>query len=110
MKNMNKTTRTVLRWTHLLVGFLIGVYVYTPARNDEAFVLFMQAAVFPGVTLTGLWMWQQARIRRLYRHLRGNPQRAVTNEPKPTEQARRRDPQRERPPVRPPVTPPITPP
>lgn len=29
MSNPNKTTRTVLRWTHLLVGFLIGAFVYT---------------------------------------------------------------------------------
>jgi hypothetical protein len=34
MGNTNKTTRTVLRWTHLLVGFLIGVFVYTPARDN----------------------------------------------------------------------------
>jgi hypothetical protein len=62
MSNPNKTTRTVLRWTHLLAGWLIGVFIYTPAHNDETFVLLMQAVV----VLTGLWMWQQARIRRLY--------------------------------------------
>ena len=66
----NKTTRTILRWTHVLVGFLIGVFVYTPAHDNEPFVLLMQAAVLPAVSLTGLWMWQQARIRRLYRRRR----------------------------------------
>jgi uncharacterized iron-regulated membrane protein len=70
VSNPNKTTRTVLRWTHVLVGFLIGVFVYTPARDSEAFVLLMQAAAVPAVALTGVWMWRQARIRRLYRRLR----------------------------------------
>lgn len=73
MSNPNKTTRTILRWTHLVVGFLIGVFVYTPAHDNETFVLLMQAAVVPAVTLTGLWMWQQARLRRLYRRLRQSP-------------------------------------
>lgn len=85
MSNPNKTTRTILRWTHVLVGFLIGVFVYTPAHDNEAFVLLMQAAVVPAVTLTGLWMWQQARIRRLYRHVRANPRQGSTDGPKPPE-------------------------
>ena len=81
MSNRKRTTRTLLRWTHVLVGFLIGVLVYTPARDDEAFVLLMQAVVVPVVALTGLWMWQQARIRRVYRRLRPRPDR--TNGPAP---------------------------
>lgn len=83
MSNPNKTTRTILRWTHVLVGFLIGVFVYTPAHNNEAFVLLMQAAVIPAVTITGVWMWQQARIRRLYRRLRANPRRGSADGSKP---------------------------
>ncbi|QIN77439.1 hypothetical protein GBA65_01745 [Rubrobacter marinus] len=71
MSNPNKKARALLRWTHLLVGFLIGVLVYTPARDSEAFVLLMQAIIVPVVTQTGLWMWQQGRIRRLYRRLSG---------------------------------------
>ncbi len=69
------------------MGFLIGVFVYTPARESEAFVLLMQAAVVPAVVpavaLTGLWMWQQARIRRLYRHVRANPRRGSADGPEP---------------------------
>ena len=75
MSNGNKTTRTILRWMHLLVGFPIGVFVDTPARENDAFVLLMQVAVIPAVTLTGLWMWQQGRIRRLRR----NPRCDATN-------------------------------
>ncbi|QIN80132.1 hypothetical protein GBA65_18205 [Rubrobacter marinus] len=85
MGNPNKTTRTILRWTHVLVGFLIGVFVYTSARDSETFVLLMQAAVLPAVILTGAWMWQQARIRRLLRRLRSNLRRTGTNGLKPPE-------------------------
>ena len=42
MSNRNKTTRTVLRWAHLLVGWLIGVFICTPARENETVVLLMQ--------------------------------------------------------------------
>lgn len=70
MGNWNKTARTATRWTHLLVGWLIGVFVYTPARENETFVLLMQVVFVPAVVLTGLYMWQQARIRRLYGRLR----------------------------------------
>ena len=54
MGNPNKTTRIILRWTHVLVGFLIGVFIYTPARDSETFVLLLQTAVLTVVTLTGL--------------------------------------------------------
>lgn len=84
MSNPNKTTRTVLRWTHLLAGWLIGVFIYTPARENETFILLMQDAVIPAVVLTGLWMWQQARIRRLYNRWRQRPRRDETNGPEPT--------------------------
>jgi hypothetical protein len=86
MSNRNKTTRTVLRWTHLLVGFLIGVFVYTPAHDNDAFVLLMQTAVVPAVTVTVAWMWQHARIRRLYRRLRRNPRHGRTHGPTPPEE------------------------
>lgn len=47
MGNQSRTMRTVLRWTHLLVGWLIGVLVYTPMRENGAFVLLVQAVSFP---------------------------------------------------------------
>lgn len=46
-----------------MAGWLIGVFVYTPMREDEASVLLMQV-VFVPVVLTGMWTWQQARVRR----------------------------------------------
>lgn len=88
MSNPNKTTRTVLRWTHLLTGFLVGVFVYTPAHDNEAFVLLMQAAVLPAVTLTGSRMRQQARIGRSYRRPRSS-RPGNANAPRSTDETRR---------------------
>lgn len=81
MGDPNKTMRTVLRWTHLLVGWLIGVLVYTPMRENETFVLLMQVVFVPALVLTGAWMWQQARIRRLYGRSRRRFQRGAANGP-----------------------------
>ena len=36
MSNRNKTTRTVLRWAHLLVGWLIGVFICNPFQAAGA--------------------------------------------------------------------------
>ena len=85
MRNRNKTMRTVLRWVHLVVGWLIGVFVYTPAREDETFVLLMQVVFVPVVVLTGVWIWQQARIRRLYGRLRRKSRRGTANGPEQQE-------------------------
>lgn len=82
MTNWNKTTRIVLRWTHLLMAWPLGAFIYTPARENEAFVFFMQFVFVPLLAITGLWMWQQARLRRLYRRLREAWQRRASNEPR----------------------------
>ena len=81
MSNPNRTIRTVLRWTHLLVGWLIGAFIYTPMRENETFVLLLQVVFVPAVVLTGVWMWQQARIRRLYGRLRSGFQRGAVDGP-----------------------------
>lgn len=81
MRNPNRTTRIALRWTHLLVGWLIGVFVYTPMRENETFVLLMQVVFVPAVVVTGLWMWQQARIKRLYGRARQSRRRGTANSP-----------------------------
>ena len=65
MKNPNKALRVALRWSHILAGALVAAVVYSPLRENAAFVLAAQVALLPVLILTGLWMWQQARVRRL---------------------------------------------
>jgi hypothetical protein len=63
----NHQLRTVLRWIHLIGGLSFGVFVYSPLRTNEAFTLLLQVVIIPVVLLSGLWMWQQARVSRWLR-------------------------------------------
>ena len=52
MGDRNRTIRTVLRWTHLLIGRLVGVFVYTPMRDAEDVPLHRLAQLMgPGTRL-----------------------------------------------------------
>lgn len=61
----NKRLRTVLRYVHLVGAALIGTFVYAPWRSEAWFVLSMQVVIIPVLTLSGLALWQQARVGRL---------------------------------------------
>lgn len=65
MSNTGRRMRVVLRWFHLVAGSLVAAVVYSPLRESGAFVLLVQVALMPVLILTGVWMWQQARLRRL---------------------------------------------
>ena len=60
--------RRAQRRAHLLAGAVLAGYVYAPLGGElEGIVRF---AVFPLLALTGIAMWQAARIRRALRSLR----------------------------------------
>jgi hypothetical protein len=60
--------RRAQRRAHLLAGAVLLAYVYAPLGAElEAVVRF---AVFPILALTGIAMWQAARIRRALRSVR----------------------------------------
>ena len=62
------TLRRAQRRVHLLAGAVLAAYVYAPLGAElEALVRF---AVLPVLALTGIAMWQAARIRRALRSLR----------------------------------------
>ena len=60
-----KQQRTVLRYSHLLVGMLNAFFIYTPLSDVRAFELLVQIILVPVIIITGVWMWQQARVRKL---------------------------------------------
>jgi hypothetical protein len=71
----NKNLRNILRWIHLVVAFLIGVYFYSPVFSGAmggppppfegaGFLLLMRVLVLPVALVTGLWMWQMPRVRK----------------------------------------------
>jgi hypothetical protein len=60
--------RRAQRRVHLLAGAVLFAYVYAPLGTElEDVVRF---AVFPVLAVTGVAMWQAARIRRALRSLR----------------------------------------
>jgi hypothetical protein len=60
--------RRAQRRVHLLAGALLAAYVYAPLGTGLEDVI--RFAVFPILALTGIAMWQAARIRRSLRLLR----------------------------------------
>jgi thiosulfate reductase cytochrome b subunit len=73
MSISNKHLRLVLRYTHLAAGILIILFVYSPLGDVSAFELLVQLALIPVVVLTGIWIWQQARVRRLFARVLTGP-------------------------------------
>ncbi len=63
--------RTVLRWAHVVAGSLVATVIYSPLRENEAFVMAVQVALIPVLIVTGIWMWQRARVERLLGRSRG---------------------------------------
>ena len=60
--------RRAQRRVHLLAGAVLFAYLYAPLGAElEDVVRF---AVFPMLALTGIAMWQAARIRRALRSAR----------------------------------------
>lgn len=62
-----KQWRAIVRYTHLVVGFLLGAYVYLPFHLEELREVLRVSLTFVGVpvvVLTGLWMWQGPKLRR----------------------------------------------
>ena len=57
-----KQQRTILRYSHLLAGMLNVFFVYTPLGDVSAFQLLVRIILVPVIIITGVWMWQQARV------------------------------------------------
>ncbi len=60
----NKQLRIIIRWIHVIGGVMLGAFVYSPLREISEFVLLMQFVVIPVLTVSGLALWQQARLNK----------------------------------------------
>ncbi len=68
--------RKLIRVFHLIAAGLTGFYVYAPINGTDR--LMGKVIVFPALVVTGSWMWQQARVRRLLSRDRTGPRQAAT--------------------------------
>jgi hypothetical protein len=60
--------RRAQRRVHLLAGAVLAAYLYAPLGGDVQDVV--RFVVFPILALTGIAMWQAARIRRALKSVR----------------------------------------
>jgi hypothetical protein len=67
------------RVTHLLAAAILCAYVYAPL--DDQLQDLVRFAVFPVLALTGVAMWQAARVRRTLRSRRGGGSQSIAHRP-----------------------------
>jgi hypothetical protein len=63
------TVRKMLRWSHIIVGLLVGTYICSPLHTDPTATFVVRLSLLPVLALTGLAMWQQQHLRRLTKFL-----------------------------------------
>ena len=66
----NKTARLLQRWVHIVLGVLLAVAIYTPLSAWPLVSMLLKAVVIPGLTLSGLLLWQWPQLRRRFRKRR----------------------------------------
>lgn len=59
--------RQTFRWLHIAAAAIIGTYLYSPWSANPAFAAVTLWIVFPAMALSGVAMWQQGRLARLFR-------------------------------------------
>ncbi|MEO0565681.1 MAG: hypothetical protein AAF125_26475 [Chloroflexota bacterium] len=52
---------------HVVAGVMMALFIYSPLGDSTVYTILMQFGVVPLVTLTGLFMWQQARVMKWMR-------------------------------------------
>jgi hypothetical protein len=60
------TTRSIVRWIHLVFAIPIFGYVYSPFKNLPDYAGPTRYVFLPALVLTGLWMWKGHLVRRLF--------------------------------------------
>jgi len=61
------TFRSSLRWFHVVGGLIVGTYLYSPWSENAAFAAVTLYVVTPALVLSGLSMWKQGALMRVFR-------------------------------------------
>lgn len=56
--------RSLLRILHLIIGGIVGTYIYSPWGAEPAFAMAVKIGLVPLLGATGLMMWKQVWLRR----------------------------------------------
>lgn len=66
----NKQLRQAIRYAHLLAGSLIIAYIYSSSlQASTAYTGLIQFFVVPAIIISGILLWQQARVNKLRKRL-----------------------------------------
>jgi hypothetical protein len=68
--------RSALRCSHIAIGVMLGGYICSPLHLDPTATLIVRLALLPLIGLTGIAMWQQGRLTRLFKKSSRKAQRA----------------------------------
>jgi len=60
----NKSLRVTLRTVHLLAAIVMVISPATPLT--DVWLETVQVVALVGMVVTGVWMWQQGRLARLF--------------------------------------------
>ena len=72
----NKNLRRVIRLIHLIAASSLGLYFYSPIAGDPTLGFMLRYVMIPMIVLTGIALWQQARLNKL---LNGSTRKPATN-------------------------------
>ena len=61
----NATQRVIIRWIHIVCAIPIVGYIYSPFDVIPNYAPPTRFVFFPGMVLSGLWMWKGHWVRRL---------------------------------------------
>ena len=61
-----KLFRQIARAIHTVGSVVIAIYIYSSWSNDPVFTAMVQFVTIPLLALTGITMWQQARLLKLF--------------------------------------------
>lgn len=61
----NATQRTVCRWIHIVFGFPVLGYIYSPFDALPDFAWMVRMIFLPVLVLSGLWMWKGPLVTRM---------------------------------------------
>lgn len=59
------TERKIIRWFHIIASIPILGFVYGPVSTIPEAANMVRWVILPAVILSGLWLWQGQRIRKL---------------------------------------------
>ncbi len=64
---VSNNIRILLRWMHIVLGFVILCYIYSPFSKYFLFQLFIKFIVVPVIVLTGVWLWKFKEFNKFFR-------------------------------------------